>query len=136
MRAQKNRACARLEIFLAGLAAAMRTNTHPAPRPLPSQKADPIVRPDPPKATTSTESTPDYFFFFAFLVFFLATFFLAFFLAAIGMRANSFNVPFGSDESFAPQNVNNMRGLQFGMQYVRRFRKSGVLQKVHLTPVL
>jgi hypothetical protein len=66
-----------------------------------------------------------YFFFFAFFVFFLATFFFAFFFAAIGMSSDSSNVSSGSGESTAPQNVNNMSGLQFGMQYPPHVRESG-----------
>ena len=66
-----------------------------------------------------------YFFFFAFFVFFLAVFFFAFFFAAIGMSSDSSNVSSGSGESTAPQNVNNMSGLQFGMQYPPDVRESG-----------
>jgi hypothetical protein len=40
-----------------------------------------------PRRQRRPKSTPDYFFFFAFLAFFFAgAFFLAFFFAAIGMR--------------------------------------------------
>ncbi len=100
------------------------------PRPLPSLTDDPLVRTERPKTTALTESTlGNYFFFLAFF----ATFFFAAFFFAFGMRATPFIVPFGSDESLAPQNVNNMSGLQFDLQYVPRFRENAVSQKVHLT---
>jgi len=77
-----------------------------------------------------TESTlGNYFFFLAFFaVFFAFAFFFAF-----GMRTTPFIVPFGSDESFAPQNVSNMSGLQFKTQYVRGFRENASSHKIHLS---
>ena len=70
----------------------------------------------------------NYFFFFAFLAFFLTAFFFAF-----GMRCNSSNVSSGSGESTAPQNVNNMSGLQCGLQYPWGPRQYAPLQIIHLS---
>jgi len=79
-------------------------------------------------------STHYFFFFAAFLAFFFAgAFFLAFFLAAIGMRDNSSNVSFGSGGSFRPQNVSNMGGLHFQMQYRRAFAKIAISRDCHLS---
>ena len=72
-----------------------------------------------------------YFFFFAFLVFFLATFFLAFF----GMETTPLTFRSGRMIRVIPQNASNMSGLHFQMQYVRLSRESRASRKVHKTPV-
>jgi hypothetical protein len=68
-----------------------------------------------------------YFFFRRFVVFFFATrfaFFFVFFFAAIGMSIDSFDPQHCPGRRLSTsQNVNNMRGLHFGMQYCLRFAK-------------
>jgi len=78
-----------------------------------------------------------YFFFRRRVVFFFAArfaFFLPFLFAAIGMSIDSFDPQrlFGSGDS-APQNVNNMRGLHFGMQYCRTFGQIAANRNTRIT---